>query len=87
MLCVCQRKARVKLFLSEQAVPRFALAVVEAPNARAWADDWGTIAGAVWLANGSDFVFASIPDRPGLVEEIRGEGYEVDDSDYERPRL
>lgn len=42
-----------------------------------------TIMGDTWEIDGVDeFAYAIVPDQPGLVEKLRADGYEVDDSNY-----
>lgn len=43
-----------------------------------------SIDGTRWEADG-DFGYAMIEDRPGLVADLKAEGYEVDESEYSPP--
>jgi hypothetical protein len=70
---------RVKLLSSVE--PGHVLAVVEGPNVAEQTAELGTIGGNPWRANGSDFAYALLGDTPGLVDELKAEGYEVDASD------
>lgn len=60
------------------------MATVSGLGALTWAKDDQTIGGASWEgADGDDFAYAMPLDHPGLVEELEGEGYELDLSEYD----
>ena len=59
------------------------LAIVEAPDAATWAtNDMGSIEGARWESDGSDFAYASFFNTPGLVARLESEGYKLDVSEF-----
>jgi len=69
------------------AIGRNVTAYAEGPYAHEWADWDGYIAGSSWETP-SDMpgtAYACPCDHPGLVAELRAEGYKLDLSDYEDP--
>lgn len=52
------------------------------PYAREWCDDDQWIDGSSWETDGPDFAYTMLLDRPGLVEELAEEGYDLDLSSY-----
>ncbi len=44
-----------------------------------------SIDGARWECDGADFASTSLLNRPSLVDDLKAEGYDVDDSEYSPP--
>ncbi len=59
------------------------LITVTAPFADQWADSDQYVAGATWERLDDHQIYAMPVDHPGLVAELRAEGYRLDLSNYE----
>lgn len=63
------------------------VAMVQGPGASAWAKDDQSIAGSRWESDGPDFAYAILSDHPGLLDELKSEGYELDLDSYSPPEV
>jgi hypothetical protein len=54
-------------------------------HAKVWADWDQTIDGSSWECDGSDFIYNILYWRPGLIDELKAEGYSLDQSVYCEP--
>lgn len=60
------------------------LATVEGPGAQKWAENDMSISGSSWETphDMPNVAYAMIADYPGLVNDLRAEGYKLDVSEY-----
>jgi hypothetical protein len=63
------------------------LASISGPGVAMWAAQDQAILGVPWEADGDDFAYAFIKETPNLVEHLKFQGYNVDDSLYEPPPI
>ena len=63
---------------------REGMVYVQADNAQEARDDQ-SIEGSNWEFDGPDFAYALIMDSPDLLDRLKYNGYEVDDSEYSPP--
>jgi len=66
--------------------PTQIFAIVEGTYADQWADYHGSLDGGTWeCADGPTFVYDILSWRPGLFDELEGEGYSFDYSEFSGP--
>lgn len=59
---------------------------IQDPIADAWADAHGSLDGGTWeCCDGPDFVYDILYWRPGLIEELQAEGFDLDCSQLYEP--
>lgn len=80
-------KGRLVVKLSTRDDGLSVLATVRGWGAHAWAKHDQTIAGDRWEAPRDlpGFAYALLCNVPGLIDELRGEGYRLDLSEYDDP--
>lgn len=81
------RRDRVTLILRVSDTPhRESVYVdVEGSEQEAWADHDGCLLGSTWESYGNGRIWNMLSNHPGIVDELKVEGYVVDASEWSEP--